>query len=266
MSSASETITCKIAPLGWTQDFTNGSGKLVYDSPDVTETGLYLRVDDTNAIYAIVNMYENMSSVDTGTGKSPYGYWSKSDASSSATRPWTLIGTSKCFWFGTYHNSIYTNSQNLYFFGDPKKLSNTDSWCSLILADSANIASYEPSFSSYSTSSVFARPPNGIGGTVQSSYVTLSDIQPGGKPGSGATYPSPTDNSFRIFPVYAGHYSSSIIRGILPGIFFPYESVKRTFTKNTFMLMSDGKRYLTSICGGSSDGNIWFSLDTNDWQ
>lgn len=47
-ATATGTITCKVAPLGWEKSF-SGTNKAAYRSLDVTSNQLYLRVDDTNA-------------------------------------------------------------------------------------------------------------------------------------------------------------------------------------------------------------------------
>jgi hypothetical protein len=128
LSSATGTITCKIAPLGWTREYT-GTNKSVYRAPSDPEcTRLYLRIDDTNAKYGIAQMYETMTTVDTGTGLLGTVYWHKSEASSTASRPWYLVGTSRCFWFGAYWQSSYPNACNWNFFGDYKRLWTGDSW------------------------------------------------------------------------------------------------------------------------------------------
>ena len=83
-----------MAPLGWEKTF-SGTNKAVYRSLDPTTNQFILRVDDTNAQYAAVTMYETMSNVDTGTGASVTKYWKKSSTSDTTARPWYAIGNKK---------------------------------------------------------------------------------------------------------------------------------------------------------------------------
>lgn len=82
-------------PLGWSKPYT-AANKAVYRLDATINSGRYLRVDDSNALYAIVNAYDAMSGVDSGTGGFPNvatpRYWRKSDTSGSASRQWTVFG------------------------------------------------------------------------------------------------------------------------------------------------------------------------------
>lgn len=142
LTSASGTITCKIAPLGWSQSFTSGSGKSVYHSNDVTGTGLYLRVDDTGTKSTQVNMYETMTTVDVGTGKSQDTWWAKSSIANTATHQWYLVGNSKCFYLMTEVNLGYPYGLSNYFFGDTVSFRANDPWCCALGGQSAADQSY----------------------------------------------------------------------------------------------------------------------------
>ena len=74
-------LSLKMAPLGWEKVFT-GTNKAVYRPTDPASTRTYYRVDDTNAIFARLQMYESMTDVDNGIAAAPLTvaggyYWYK---------------------------------------------------------------------------------------------------------------------------------------------------------------------------------------------
>lgn len=100
---ATGTITCKVAPVGWTIAYT-ATNKRAYRMPAGTNQ-FYLRVDDTgtgSAAYARSIMYESMSDIDTGSGPMPTAaiasggaYFHKSSSASATTRPYKIFATPK---------------------------------------------------------------------------------------------------------------------------------------------------------------------------
>ena len=97
----SGSIGIKYAPAGWEKVF-SGTNKAVYRSTDVTGSRFYLRVDDSNGLYARVCGYETMSDVDTGTGLFPTaamvaggGYWHKATASNATSIPYAFAADSR---------------------------------------------------------------------------------------------------------------------------------------------------------------------------
>lgn len=63
-------ITFKVAPLGWEKVFSK-TNVTVYRPTDPASTRPFIRVDDSNAAFARVQMYESMTDVDTGSGVTP---------------------------------------------------------------------------------------------------------------------------------------------------------------------------------------------------
>ena len=96
------TMGIKYASAGWEKAF-SGTDKAVYRSTDVTGSRFYLRVDDSNGLYARVRGYETMSDIDTGTGLFPLdaqiatggGYWHKASASNATAIPYLLSADAK---------------------------------------------------------------------------------------------------------------------------------------------------------------------------
>ena len=94
--SYSGSIGIKYASAGWERVFA-GANKAVYRSTDVTGARFYLRVDDSNGLYARVCGYESMSDADTGAGMYPAaamiaggGYWHKATASNATAIPYVV--------------------------------------------------------------------------------------------------------------------------------------------------------------------------------
>ena len=91
------TITVKMAPFGLAKPF-SGTNKAVFRFTDPLSTGMFLRIDDSNAQFARVIGYETMTDVDTGAGLFPTnaqltggGYWAKSTASNTTANQWALF-------------------------------------------------------------------------------------------------------------------------------------------------------------------------------
>lgn len=98
---ATGTITLKYAPAGWEKVFT-GTNKAVYRSTDVTGARFYLRVDDSNNLFARVRGFESMTNVDTGAGPFPTdaqmsggGYWHKSMTANATAIPYLFAADAK---------------------------------------------------------------------------------------------------------------------------------------------------------------------------
>ncbi|KRG55883.1 hypothetical protein [Stenotrophomonas maltophilia] len=111
------------APLGWVREF-QGVSKRVYRNNVVTGSGYRLRVDDSNAQYALMRGFEVMDSLDTGTGPIPTIaqwanglLWPKSAAANSTARAWFAVGTERCFYLFINHTGV-ANQFSPHFAGD----------------------------------------------------------------------------------------------------------------------------------------------------
>lgn len=140
VSPATGTITCKIAPAGWTKAF-SGSNKAVYKSADSGSSQIPLRVDDSNAQYAALAAYLSMSDVDTGTEAwfSP-AYWKKSSTSDSTARPWLAFADSKTLHlFVGWNQTVGATPQYAhYVFGDVGSYTVGDVYQAMLCAHSAS--------------------------------------------------------------------------------------------------------------------------------
>lgn len=269
--SATGTITCKIAPLGWTRVYT-GTNKSVYRAPAGTQ--FYLRVDDTQAQYATVSAYESMTTVDAGTNLIATVYWKKSNVSDTATREWYLIGNNKVFYFFTSWHSTYSTQCAGYMFGDINSVKANDSYASMLIGQSVNNPSYPNSNQSFSyvtfnSSSTYyqgqylARASTGIVGGINCFKFSAPNGQMGYA--SGMLYPNPADNGLHLYPVDVGEVTGPVYRGRMPGLYTPLEITNGAIASNDRSVVINSKTYMAIrvSCNSLSLGNCF--LDLGDW-
>ena len=263
------TITCKIAPLGWERVYT-GTNKAVYRAPEGNR--LYLRVDDSNAQYALVNAYETMSDVDTGTNGTAAVYWKKSDASSTATREWYLIGNRKTFYlFAAWHSSYLTYHIG-YAFGEMKSLKAGDNWNTILIGHTANPASLWLSTSFYNTSGntnttglYLMRNSLGTAGVITFYKISASPNTTFGANG-GLSYPNPTNNGMELVPVEVIE-SGGVYRGRLHGLLNPMEVIGGLFNSGDKTIVISGRTYMAMkivVSGSATASNLW--VDLGEWE
>ena len=269
--SATGTITCKIAPLGWTRVYT-GTNKSVYRAPAGTQ--FYLRIDDTQAQYATVSAYESMTTVDAGTNLIGTVYWKKSNASDTATREWYLIGNNKTFYLFAAWHSTYSTLHAGYAFGDINSVKANDIYACMLIGHSANNPygpSYLTSFSyiTFSTSSTYytgqylARSASGIIGGINCFKFSAPNGQMGYA--SGMLYPNPADNGLHLYPVDVGEVTGPVYRGRMPGLYTPLEITNGAIASNDRSVVINGKTYMAIKvnCVNNLAGNCFFDL--GDW-
>jgi hypothetical protein len=100
-TTATGTITFKMAPAGWLTPFT-GTNLRVYKSADVAGTGMLFRVNDTTTTGCLCVGYEQMTDINTGTGPFPTvaqktnGAWiTKSSTANTNKVRWNLFADSR---------------------------------------------------------------------------------------------------------------------------------------------------------------------------
>lgn len=207
------TITFKVAPLGWEKVFSK-TNVAVYRSTDPTGTRAYYRVDDTNALYARVTMYESMSDVDTGVAAGPLSvpggyYWYKRQSAGASGVYWLVRGSSTgvvvCI---AAHASTTAATANgcgaiCYPMGDLQSYRSGDAWCAM-LGGSPSASFGDNSgciFSTQLTTGLtLQRGSHGLGGAVQvSRFVSGAGVS--GGDGTLGAFPSRADHGFRLSPI-----------------------------------------------------------------
>lgn len=222
-------ISFKLAPLGWEKVFT-GTNKAVYRASDLRGTRMFYRVDDSNALYARVQMFEAMSDVDTGIAAAPSlvgGYYiAKRDSASATGSYWLMIGDSRGFYLSVaLGSSAVTPTAPQYgavtrYFGDLVSNKSGDAWCGFLsggLSSGWNSTDGCMFRANSAGAYSFARAVHGLGGAYAPTRVTF---------GSGV---SGLDTTLGVFPAIAdnGLHLSKIVmregdlgpRGVIPGAY-----------------------------------------------
>ncbi len=246
-SPATGTLSCKIAPLGWTKPF-SGTNKGAY-LPKAQYVQCYLRVLDDSTVptsasgrWAKVRGYESMSDVDTGTGPFPTVAQAanalsilKSSTSDSVARNWWLVGDGGIFYLGTGWNPAYTTSYSGYSFGDPASLRSGDAYSALLSADQAGsdtIPVYPGAANFFSTLGAYngtqggkyiARPYGQFGSAVAAGFIGDNAVSPTMGTGGFSGLNLPNDG---VMFAQVGVVESSYIRSrALPGLYQPLHNM-----------------------------------------
>lgn len=267
------TITFKIAPLGWEKVFSK-TNVAVYRSTDPAGTRAYYRVDDTNALYARVQMYESMSDVDTGVGLAPLAsvlsggyYWHKRQSAGAAGVYWVIAGDScgalVCI---APHAATSPESSNGYGaichpLGDLRSYRSGDPWCG-VLAGAPGSSYSDGSGCIFSTAASTGisvqRISAGLGGPIQvGRFVTGAGVS--GNDVTLGAYPSRADNGLRLSPILLsdGAMAANGPRGEIPGAHHcPQVGLLASMGADARLTPGTGdfagKQLLTIGCGGGS--------------
>lgn len=105
--TATGTIMVKVAPFGWTREFT-GTNLAAYKASAVEASGCLARFNDTDTLALRVRGYESMT--DIGTGVNPFPtdaqrsggqFWPKSNLANTNPIPWEVVADDLGFHFIT---------------------------------------------------------------------------------------------------------------------------------------------------------------------
>lgn len=127
--TASGTVLLRMAPAGWTRDFT-ATNVSVFRPPAVDSIRPYLKITDTATLDLRVIGYEAMTSVTVGTGLFPTTaqlsggvFWGKAESTAAGVNPWMLFADGKCLYFCVNTGYNADNARTafaVYGFGDFK--------------------------------------------------------------------------------------------------------------------------------------------------
>lgn len=255
----SGSIGIKYAGAGWEKVFP-GTNRAAYRSTDVTGSRFYLRIDDSNGLYARVRGYETMGDIDTGTGLFPLddqiaaggGYWHKANTSNATAIPYLLAADAKlllqamCLGVAASANYIATG---VYGFGEGAALNPAgDAFASLLSASSSStIYMYYGSLSGSVVDSAiygasfFARGWQGLGGAVYARPVPEggSTAVLSGADSSLGVAPGRVDGAIRMARMLLKDQASNDLRCVVPGCHFVPQVLNNALFPAPFAL-SDG--------------------------
>lgn len=223
-------VSFKMASVGWEKVFSK-TNVAVYRPTDPSSTRTYYRVDDSNALYARVQMYEAMTDVDSGIGVAPLtvagGYYWHKRVSGVASTYWGLVGDARGFYALLYpaSTSAATNANTAgvsHYAGDLQSYRSGDAWgCVLTGVDtSGSISSVGCVFcASGSVGMTIKRLSHGIGGAVQANRRVFGGSAISGADAYLGAFPSLVDNSLRLVPILMTEGSNLAPRGEMPGAY-----------------------------------------------
>lgn len=246
------------AGLGWTIAFT-AANKRVYRLNSVTQSGRYLRVDDTAAKYAVVNAYNAMTGIDTGTGGFPDTatplYWYKSTTADAVAREWHMYGDEGFAYLFSKWGSTASHGEELFWFGDLSNCPATPGQVST-LAGNTNGASTTPSSVSQTPtlngtvvqSSVYAIPA-ADGSLIPTNPRRASHYMAGANLGNGSLNITGSDEpngaGLRLSEVVCvrdggSQVATNWIMGQMPGLYTPWHTAAQTLHGTVYADLIDG--------------------------
>ena len=293
--TATGTITLKIAPLGWVKAFA-GTNKAAYriDTTKYPQAPTHLiRFDDNQSNYCTrLAGFEAMTSVDAGTGQFPTdgqqsaGLWllKNQDASTTAYRPWFVVGDGQIFYFGvaSYTDSPTYGGPSWAAFGAYKSL-NSEAFNFLVAGNYPNDSTPSPD-QSYTFCNAargeyqfLARSYDGLSQSARFTSRSWPTSYSGSGEGSAPlAYPNGPNNGLYLCPLeifetqnYGYHH-----RGTYPGVLMlPHRLNNRIVPdRQTYLLDSEITGFEGKVIGffptaysGSERGVVAFDL-TGPWE
>jgi hypothetical protein len=280
--AAGGAMTQKVAPLGWQTLFT-GANKRAYKPTAAQATGGILRLDDS-ALFdnmARVNAFMAMTDVDTGTQGFP-------DLGTTLGWPhvnghWIVIGDDKGFYW--LNRESASAGYFCAWFGDIESDRPADAYKALLTGATGNPMYYSGSSGSC-LMCIDEKPFNS-----QIGYMARAVFQMGGAApayravpgfwangiwfaGAGAiAWPDPANNSLRLSRMLVLNNNPVTIRGVLPGMCPPVNSIGHGLQTINDRIPGQGAltgRTLMPVRAGSYSGSYYFGLNffdiTGPWR
>lgn len=276
-------ISFKMSGLGWEEVFSK-TNVSVFRATDPRGTRAYLRVDDSNASFARVQMFESMNDVDTGVGVAPSAaggfYWHKRQAANATGTYWVLIGDSQGFYItaapsnGSTPTSMSIGATTRYF-GDIRSYRSGDAWCAYLSGalSSSVVIGEGCAFQDVTQGSrVIARAYHGIGGAINVSRIAFGDTAKSGDSSMLGEFPSKGPNGLHLSPVLVLEGTAGP-RGKLPGAYHcPQSKLSAVFKPEVGFRPGEGE-FLGSVLmslgvgvPGADMSGIGFFDPTTPWR
>lgn len=285
--AASGSITSQLASAGWSQVF-SGTNLSALKPSVVEATGCVLRINDAGTTNARVRAFESMSDINTGLGPTPMDsqvngglWWPKSNAASSAARPWVLVADARGFYLGVDVQG--TGRFTLLFAGDIASLKSGDAYGYLITgnqADQVNISAVPDGCCGWSHRSArggayLVRAHTGIGQAIAAQRIgahhngTTADVYSGTAGYGFGSYPNGANNGLMVGAL---EVFGTGIRGTLPGLWHAVQAMEGVFSSLGFVDGTDdlqGRRLMAlrtaPPAGSVTPGTVWLDT-TGPWS
>ena len=277
-------ISFKMAGLGWEEVYSK-TNVSVFRPVDPASSRLYYRFDDSNALYARLQMFESMTDVDTGLAGSPLtvagGYYWHKRASGAAATYWVLAGDSRGFYalLFPYSSSGATNANvagSSYYAGDLNSYRSGDAWCGVLTGmNNTSLSDVGCIFCTATSLGLsLKRMAHGVGGAVQALRRYLGSAAVSGADGYLGGFPSAVDNSLRLSPIMiTDALANPNPRGEMPGAYHcPQSGVLNALGWDVLLTKGqgvfNGKQLLSAHVGapGSTAQGLGFIDVTGPWR
>lgn len=271
---ATGTITCKIAPAGWTRPYTSGNVS-VFRSANITSSQRYLRMNDALATDAYnhktaeVKMYETMTAVSTGTLRTT-GTFRKVTAGLASTK-WVLVASDKAFYLLNNYSGVGAGEpaesalNSFSFFGDINSFKTGDTFNSTLISSDSQVLANEAYGGPYSGAQICrAHTLTGVAVDLRGAqFETINN-------GVVASGLNPADSSVIFvspkFVIENLSTNNEVIRGTLPG----FVNSLTTYTGNVMSLVgytpqASGRweKFSNVTINGTSRNVMLFCLNAN---
>lgn len=273
--TATGTIMVKVAPFGWTREFT-GTNLAAYKASAVEASGCLARFDDTGAQPLRVRGYESMTDIDTGVNPFPTDaqrsggqFWPKSGLANTNPIPWELVADDLGFHFITalYAGSDAANAGRVgAWAGD------VDSWImgdafgflvsSLASAASGNGGTHYSNYGGLTGhQNYMARGAAQLGSSFAVNHFSVSVFTStasvsGTSVGRGGTYGAGKRLMLTEVLVGDGTAMGVDVRGALPGIYHTPQLIPAaTFAPRDIVIGTGALAGRRLLCAPGSGGN-----------
>ena len=280
------TITVKVAPLGFTKQF-SGVSLAAYKMMNPLSSGAFFRIDDTSAYFMQIAAYENMLDINNGSNRTPALTYNsgicvvpKSETANTNATLWEIIGDDSGFYISTQVSTYdgYADYRCILYFGDGIPDNSNDSF-KIIVNGLSTTTSYANDWSASianatsqnTKTNCINRSANGLNTSIPIKFYHMAagSGYSGGASMINGNYPSIVNNGL-ILAQY--QYNDDFgRRGIVPGILSCTQYAMNYFTTRNVIDGQQqfiGKRLLAINSGSASytpDGVVFFDI-TGPWR
>ena len=251
--------------LGWDIPFEDANSA-VFRSNDPTSNRYFLKADNSEAKFAILGAYKEMTDLTNGDGYFAYNInFRKFGYVDERTPKWWLIGHGKAFVFIV---TQWDNHSQTFYFGDVPSLVAGDTGNTIYLATNStydyltsSINSPEYVHNSYGNTTVWAKKWNQTKDTSDGCLQSASWIEYSKKP----EYPDRVTGGFIASETYINEKDNDkyYIRGLLAGILTVQNDFRSIPEGQVFTLDGESNRYMKFSF--DSDGRYGYLINITQW-